>query len=190
MGVLAVVGQAQTSTTNTPSFPSLFGGAEQIEAAIANSTNWDAGGGYGHSITGTGRNLAFADVVYDFAPNISGTGFSSGIILGYDVLWSRHQSIFNSVSGGLSVSDVVAPLAFIGNSTLDKFKVTISAAELMATPKAANDIGSINVETASWQVVNFQNFTLVLNGHYINRNGQGYWNGSYLAFSVFLQRDF
>ena len=182
---------AQEVATNAP--PSNFwSGLDTMKNAIANATNWDAGFGGGRSLNTSGApiTIGFADVVYDFAPQINGTGFSAGLIAGYDVLRRNGADIFNSVSGGLQVQDTISPLAFFGSPALNKFKVTVSVAQLIATPRNGNDVGALTITSASYDVHDFGRFSLMLNGHYEIRAGQGFYSGHYGMASIFLQRNF
>lgn len=193
-GVLQAEPQSLTqATTNSATPPASFwGGLKMAEQAIADSTNWDAGFGGGRSLNTSGApiTIGFANVVYDFAPQIGGTGFSAGLIVGYDVLHRGSLNLFNSVSGGLQLENTISPLAFLGSPALDKVKCTLSVAQLIATPRAGNAIGSVTVTSASFDVHDFGRFALIASGHYEVRAGQGSFSGHFAMASLFLQRNF
>ena len=82
---------------------------------LSTSTNFAVIGGYGHTIKGTGKNLVFGEVGYNFNNYV-------GVVGGYDYLWGAGKHQFNSLQGGLSLqapfhpfgltSLVVAPTVF------------------------------------------------------------------------------
>lgn len=145
---------------------------------------WGVATGYGHSISGGGNNVAFEIVTYDLVANVQNTGFSSGLIMGYDQLWSRNNSELNSISGGWQFSETGTPLAFTGVSWLKNITATVDLYQLVATPKAGNDVGSISGVSLSVDLYQLNNFHLKGVGLYENRNGQGNFNGNYLLAAV------
>lgn len=142
---------------------------------------WTAGGGYGHSVSGVGRNIAGMGVAYDFKTT------PVGLYLGYDALWSRSQSVQNTVKGGITINATIEPLAFAGYTNMT---ATLYAGELMATGIGNNVVGAITVAGAKIHLLNVKNFELHLDPWYENRQGQGYWDGHFLGAFIMATRTF
>jgi hypothetical protein len=151
---------------------------------------WGLAGGYGHSITGVGNNVAFEVLTYDLVTNVQNTGFSSGAIAGYDQLWGNHLKLLNSLSGGWQFSETMKPFAFVGSTFLTNVEATVCAYQLVATPEAGNDIGSITGTSVAFNAGEWSGFHLKLIGLYEDRNGQGGFNGNYLLGGLAITHNF
>jgi hypothetical protein len=154
---------------------------------------WAVGTGYGHSVTGTGNNVAYVTLADNFVSttNATGTvGLSSGLLAGYDDLWSSHNSQFNSISGGFSVTLSDKPLTFIGTTYASNVCMNVSAYQLVANPKSGNDVGAITGVSVLFTLYDWKNFKFKVGGQYESRNGQGRWDGNYLLGSAFIAKSF
>lgn len=173
--------QAQTnSVPNTP--PSVTQLAKDIASVISGS-GWTAGGGIGHSISGSGRSVAGFGVAYDF------NNTPIGLYLGYDYLFSKTQSQQNVVKGGITVNATIEPLAFL-SSSLTNITATLYAGELMATGIGNNAVGAITVTGAKIHLTNFKNFEISVDPWYENRQGQAGWDGHYVGAYIMATRMF
>ena len=152
--------------------------------AIENSTNWNALTGYGHSISGTGKNLTFVDVAYNISDNV-------GFVVGYDYLWANHQvGSFNAVKGGVNLQTTIHPFAFLGSTALTNILVQPFVADLLATPQGSGNIGNIVTTGVNWDFFSFKNFALGAGIQYENRTGQGNWDGNYILGHIAISRKF
>ncbi|MDE2100611.1 MAG: hypothetical protein KGL39_25430 [Patescibacteria group bacterium] len=150
--------------------------------AVTSGTNWTIVGGYGHSLKGK-NNLAFADVAYDFTANV-------GVVVGYDVLWTKGANQFNSVKGGVTLQTDIYPLKWTGVNLLSGIKGTPFVGALLATPKGGGNVGTILTTGINFDVVDFSKFSFDLGFQYENRSGQGQWDGSYGLVHLGLSRRF
>lgn len=154
---------------------------------------WGVAGGYGHSVTGIGNNVAFEVVSYDLMPstNSSIPGFASGPIVGFDQLWSGGRKSLNSIGGGWDASYTGKPLTFVGKSFLTNVTATVMAYQLVATPRGSGSIGAITGTAVSVDTgVQWQGFHLKALGLYESRNGQTGFNGNYLLGGIAVTHDF
>jgi hypothetical protein len=151
---------------------------------------WGIATGYGHSITGTGNNVGFEILTYDLLTNVQNTGFSSGIVVGYDQLWSTHQHQFNSLSGGWQFSETGHPLSFIGSTFLTNVVTTEDVFQLVATPNGGSDVGSITGTSVAVSVGEWSGFHGKILGLYESRNGQSVFNGNYLLGGLAITHGF
>jgi hypothetical protein len=205
MGVMLAIGfeaRAQTSvvtnangsititTTNaqgnvtvvTSAAPSAFNAAlTEMGQAISSGTNWDALAGYGHSLSGSGRSLAFIAVAYNFNENV-------GVVAGYDYLWAKGKGQANAVKGGVTLSLPMRPLAFIGSTFLTNIIGTPFVGDLLASPKGNNAIGNIVTTGINFDVYKISNFELCVGVQYEKRIGQANWDGNYGIIHFALSR--
>ena len=140
---------------------------------------WGIMAGYGHSLSGTGENVVFGLITYNFTSNTNGGGFNSGAIVGYDKLWGGRGSEINSFSGGWQVSYSGKPLGFIGAPFLTNMVATATAFQLIATPQGGSAVGAITGVSLSLDVYAIYNFEIQPTFIYENRNGQGAFDGNY-----------
>jgi hypothetical protein len=161
--------------------PSFTGLMTNVWGAIT-GPGWTAGGGYGHSVSGVGRNIAGAGVAYDFVNGV-------GLYVGYDTLWSHSQSQQNTVKGGVTLNATITPLSFL-SSSLTNITATVYVGELMATGIGNNAVGAITVTGAKIHLLNFKNFELHIDPWYENRQGQSYWDGNYVGVYLMATRLF
>lgn len=185
MFALTITGvKAQTNTS-----PSIPQDLSNLGGDVLNGP-WGLAAGYGHSITGTGNNVAFEILTYDLVTNVNDTGFSSGAIAGYDQLWSTHQHQLNSVSGGWQFSETGHPLSFIGSTFLTNVLTTETVYQLIATPRGGSDVGSITGTSVDVEVGEWSGFHGNILGLYESRNGQSGFNGNYLLLGLGVSHKF
>jgi len=144
---------------------------------------WTAGGGYGHSVSGVGRNIAGLGVAYNFTNGIV------GLYLGMDRLWSKTQLEQNTVKGGITINATIRPLSFISDS-LTNITATMYAGELIATGIGNNTVGLITVTGAKVHLTDWKNFEIHVDPWYENRQGQGYFDGNYVGAFLMATRKF
>ncbi len=175
---------AQTSINDLLPEASFGHGLIEMGQAVGNSTNWDIVGGYGRGMKG-GNNVAFA------ALNCRLNEFT-GVILGYDYLWSdkgSHQ--FNSLKGGLSLSTQIHFLKFLGQPKLESFDlVTPFVADLIATPRNGNAIGNIVTVGFNYEIYTVLNLKIEAGYQYERRMGQGEFDGNYNLVHIGIGRRF
>jgi hypothetical protein len=151
---------------------------------------WAVGGGFEHSTSGTGANVAFATVTYNLTPNIGGSSFSSGPIVGYDDCMISGKTLINSLSGGWSLSSSGHWFSFVGKTFVTNIVGTITGYQLIATPRGGGPVGAITGGSVSIDVGPVYNFhlkpTLVYNG----RNGQAGFDGNFIGGALFISHDF
>jgi hypothetical protein len=179
---LAMETQAQTNTSIPQDLLNL--GGDVLDGP------WAVAAGYGHSITGTGNNVAFEVVSYDLVTNVNNSGFSSGVIAGLDQMWSAHAHQMNSLSGGWQFSETGKPLAFTGISALTNMTVTVDLYQLVATPRGGSDVGAITGTSLSLDVMAWKSFHLKPIALYENRNGQAGFDGNYLLGGLAITHAF
>lgn len=150
---------------------------------------WAAGTGYGHSLSG-GNSVVYGVICYDFVTNVDNTGFSSGVIGGDDYLWKGNQHEQNTINGGFQIQETFKPLSFVGKTFLTNIVTTVSAYQLVATPKAGGTIGAITGTSLTIDLYSLQGFHLKVAGMYESRAGQGEWNGKYGLIGGFLTHSF
>lgn len=174
---MALAVQAQTNT-----MPSFTAAIDLLGKTIENSTNYAVVFGYGHSITGTGKNLGFGEVAYNFNPYV-------GLALGYDALWGNKQHQFNSLSGGVTLQMKVHPFAFIGSTFLTNVVCTPIAFDQVATSKAST-VANIIGAGVDFDAFNFSNWGLHLGIDYEKRTGDPVWDAEYVLGHIALSRNF
>lgn len=180
MFMLQLNSQAQTNT-----LPAADPRAALITLgqAVASSTNWAGVIGYGHSVTGTGKNLGFADVCYNFNEFV-------GFVAGTDYLWASGVHQRNNVKGGITLQFPLHPLQFLGVDSLTNFQATPFVTDLIATSSDNHSVANLtsigaHVNIASWQKLNFGAET-----QYQWRTGDGPFGGRYWLFSLSFSRGF
>lgn len=151
---------------------------------------WVIGGGYLHSGTGTGANIAVGVVSYNLMPSTNGLGFNSGPIVGYEDCWAKGQSHFNSLSGGWNLSYSGKPLAATGISWMTNDTATIVLSQMLATPRGGNAIGAVTATAVSLDVAHWKNLHFKPTFLYSNRSGQPGFNGSFYGGGLFLSLGF
>lgn len=168
-----------TTTTTTTSGTTSGGFGADFTALMGDIVGgpWGFMGGWGHSLSGTGENVAFGLITYNFTSNTNGGGFNSGAIAGYDKLWGGHQHVeeINSFSGGWQLS-------YSGNlSAISLTNVTwsVTGFQLIATPQNGDAVGAITGVALSVDVYSIDNFDLQPSFIYESRNGQGQFDGNY-----------
>jgi hypothetical protein len=184
LAVSAISSPAQeVNVTNSVSgqMPSFNAGLQQIYDAATSATNYGVVFGGGRSTTGQ-RNLAFADLAYNFNSNV-------GLIIGYDYLWaSKHlgqPSQANLVKGGVNLQANVQPLKNFG---LTNFTVTPFGFALVATGNGnVSEILGAGVKTTLYT---FKGFDLGGGLMYETRTGAGFWNGKYITGFLSLSKGF
>ena len=120
-------------------------------AASGTAVGWTAGGGYGHSINGVGRNVAGFGVAYNFTNHIV------GLYLGYDALWSKSQRQQNTVKGGITLNATIAPLTFL-SSSLTNITATVGTGSMDTGAAIVDAIfalpdqpsGTLGLASAEW----------------------------------------
>ena len=175
--LLATGLNAQTNTA-----PSFQTGIEQIASALG-SAPWTIVGGYGRSTTGN-KNVGFSQVAYNFNQNV-------GLVFGYDVLWGGtmlHQT--ELVKGGITLSAPIHPFAFIGSTALTNVVGTPFVADLLAQPQGDANLGNLIVTGINFDLYKFKNFEIVAGAEYVNRSGQGAWDGNYICGHIGISRRF
>ena len=142
---------------------------------------WIVGSGYGRGLD-TGNNLVYGYLGYNFVLSTNITGFSAGVIGGYDYLWHGKNNQVNSLSGGFSVGETFKPLALIGLKFGTNVTATVSGYQLICTPRDSSaPIGSITGVSATVELYQYSGFHLKAQGMYETRAGQGQWNDKYLC---------
>ena len=169
---IALAARAQDiSITNVPPNPqpTLSGGLQQIYDSI-NSTNVGVVVGGGRSTTGQ-RNLAFADLLYNFTPSV-------GMVIGYDYLWAGksqdHPSQANLVKGGINLQADILPFKGFGWTNV---VVTPFGAALVASGN-----GTVSeIYSAGGKIAVYSHWGLKFNvGAMVEkRTGSGYWDATY-----------
>jgi hypothetical protein len=197
---LAVPSQAQNTTTvgtngvsvtttNTSTPPPVFAdasftaGVREIGQAISTSTNWVVFAGYGHTINGVGRNVAFADVGYNFNDYV-------GMVLGYDYLWGNGGKQFNSVRGGMTLQLPMHPFAFIGTSSLTNLVVTPLVFEFVATAQGSSAVANVAGGGIDFNLYAFGKLEIHAGVDYETRTGSGSFDGNYALGHIALSRNF
>jgi hypothetical protein len=170
---------ATSGTAPSVSGSTSQGFAADFEATIGDIINgpWGFLGGYGHSLSGTGENVAFGLITYNFTSNTNGGGFNSGAIVGYDKLWGGHQGVeeINSFSGGWQVSYS----GDLNELSLTNVTWAVTAFQLIATPQTGNAVGAVTGLALSIDVYSVDNFDFQPTFIYESRNGQGPFDGNY-----------
>jgi hypothetical protein len=151
---------------------------------------WAVGGGYEHSTSGTGANVSFATLTYNLTPNISGSSFSSGPVLGYDDCMVHGHTLVNSLSGGWSLSSSGRWFSFVGKTFLTNVVGTVTGYQLVATPRGSGPIGAITGTAVSLDVASWNNFHFKPTIVYNSRNGQAGFNGNFIGGALFISHDF
>lgn len=159
------------SVTNVPPnpAPSLSSGLQQIYDSI-NSTNIGVVIGGGRATTGQ-RNLAFADLLYNFTPSV-------GAVIGYDYLWAGksqgHASQANLVKGGINLQADILPFKGFG---LTNVVVTPFGSAMVASGN-----GTVSeIYAAGGKIAVYSKWGLKFNlGAMVEkRTGSGYWDATY-----------
>lgn len=175
-----------TTTTNTATPPATFtiaGGLQELGQAIETSTNWAVFTGYGHSINGIGRNLAFLDVGYDFNDYV-------GAVVGYDYLWGNGGHELNGVKGGLTLQLPMHPFAFLGTSFLTNLVARPLVFDYVATPQGGSTVANIAGAGVDFNVYSWGNLEIHAGVDYETRTGDGAWDGNYVAGHLAISRNF
>ena len=168
--------------------PSLTGGLKEIYQAFETATNWNVAVGYGRGFSGVKNNLAYADLAYNIVTSTN-TGAGVGLVLGDEILFGKGHPQISTVGGGINLNAVIAPLGFLGGS-FTNFTTKVWAADLVATPQAANDIGNLVITGASFKIVDVKNFEIGASAGWENRQGQGRYDGNYGLFMLTATRMF
>lgn len=181
IGVISGCIARADDVTTTNSGPSLTQGFQEIYDAATSATNYGLAFGAARGTTGQ-RNLAFADLAYNFNQNV-------GLIIGYDYLWAAKKfgqaDSANLVKGGISLQVGLQPLKNFG---LTNFTVTPFAFALVATGNGnVSEILGGGVKTRLWTWKGFDLDTGVL---YEDRTGAGFWNGRYLGGFLAVTKGF
>lgn len=168
---------AATSNNAVTAMPSFSGGLQQIYDATTGSTNYGLVIGGGRSTTGQ-RNLAFADLAYNFTPSV-------GMIIGYDYLWaSRHFGLpaqANLVKGGVNLQADLKPFK-------NSFTVTPFAFALVSSGNGT--VSEIIGGGAKTTLFEFKGIKFDLGVLYQNRTGAGFWDGRYFGGFAALTKGF
>ena len=174
-GGLFTSARAQTNASFTD-------GVKEMASAFAQSTNATAGFGYHRSLSGN-YNIASAEVAY----NISGP---VGLILGEDVLFGKGKPSYNALKGGVTLSATIHPFAIIGSTWLTNVVGTPFVSDLLATPRAGNDIGNIVVTGCAFDIVPLKNWEFRIAPDFEKRSGQGQWTRNYFGVQFLLSKRF
>lgn len=177
--------QDVTSTNTTPAMPAftptLSGGLQQVYDAVAGSTNFGFAAGYARGTTGN-RNVAFADVPYNFNSNV-------GLLIGYEYLWTAKAagipSQANLVKGGLNLQADLKPLKQFG---FTNFTVTPFGFALVASGNGT--VSEIIGGGAKTTVLTWKGLNVNLGVLYENRTGAGFWNGRYVGGFAAISKGF
>lgn len=184
--LISVAGaQAQTNLTQVPNLlptPTFSDALILLGEDAAQSTNWVAVGGYGHSVSGTGRNLAFGEIGMNFNDY-------AGVIFGYDYLWGNKQHQFNSVKGGLTLQLPMHVFAFTGIPALTNIVASPVAFDQVAT-SSSSSVANILGGGLDVHIVPFWNLQLHGGADYENRSGDSVWGGNYWFFHLAITRNF
>jgi hypothetical protein len=171
----------------TASAQTFAGGVKQMYQAFETATNWNVAVGYGRGFSGVNNNLAYADLAYNIVTSDSGAGV--GLVLGDEILFGKGHPQISTVGGGINLNAVIAPLGFLGGS-FTNFTAKVWAADLVATPQAANDVGNLVITGASFKIVDVKNFEIGASAGWENRQGQGRYDGNYGLFMLTATRMF
>jgi hypothetical protein len=177
---------AQTNSTPIQSIPQ---DVLNLAGDVGNGP-WGVAGIYGHSVTGTGHNVAAVLISYDLVTNVQNTGFSSGLIAGYETLWGSGRKQLDTINGGWQFSETGHPLAWVGSTFLTNVVSTELAYQVVSTPRGGSDIGSITGTAVTVNVAEWSGFHLTVLGAYQNRNGQAGFNGNELLFGLAIKHKF
>ena len=171
IGILAgCLAHAQETIITNPvePMPSFSSGLQQVYDSFTSSTNFAFAAGGGRSTTGN-RNLAFADLAYNFNQNVD-------LIIGYDYLSQPHASQVNLVKGGINLQADLKPFKSLG---FPNFTVTPFGFGLVATGDGTvSEILGGGVKTV---IYSFKGFNVNVGVLYEKRTGDGIWNGEYLG---------
>ena len=165
-----------TAQAQTNQYTSIF-------QPLFDASQWTFAGGYGHSISGVGRNLAFADVAYSFNQNVAVVG-------GVEDLWrAGGSSQFAVVKGGITLKTTLYPFKWTGVSFLANRQANPWAGILMSTPKNGNNVGTITIAGMDFDLYKTGQFSFSVDGLYENRSGQGEWDGNYVGGFIAVSRN-
>jgi hypothetical protein len=174
------------TTTNTATPPANFnkiGAAlKLIGQTLSESTNWAAAAGYGRDVSGGDRNVAFAQLAYNFNDYV-------GLVLGYDYMFGAPGHQFNSVKGGMTLQLPMHPFAFIGSTFLTNLVCTPLVFDEIAT-SSSSSVANIVGAGVDFDLYNFGNLAIHAGVDYENRTGDAVWSGDYALFHFALTRNF
>lgn len=143
-------------------------------------TGTNLAGVVGAAFADGGKKVLFADVIYNFNENVAA-------IVGYDVLFKDKLNLgsdrtANVVRGGLSLKTALRPLK---NWGYENFVLYPYLFDLIATPTSGtdNDGGLANIAGGGvdWKFRIYKQLDGHLGGIYMNRAGQGDWDGNYFG---------
>lgn len=176
--------KAQTTNQITNLLPNTgWGNAIQIIGnTIETSTNWAVIGGYGHSATGIGRNIAFAEIGYNFNDYV-------GLAIGNDYLWGNGQQQYNSLKGGITLQIPMHPFGFLGSTSLTNIVCTPLVFDQIATSKSST-VANLLGGGVDFKLYAFANFWLHGGVLYENRTGDSVWGGNYYLGYFAVSRNF
>lgn len=180
---------AQTIPTNQvpnllpPSNNPITSGIESAAVAAFASTNWTVAAAGGIDTTGT-KYIVAGEFAYGFNQYV-------GLIAGVEDLFAKGQhSQFSAVKGGLTLSYLVHPFAFLGSTALTNIVASPFVSDQIATPKGGANLGNLLIYGLNFNVTGFSNFELVAGVDYETRMGQGYWDGNYWLMHCGITRRF
>jgi hypothetical protein len=150
--------------------------------AMAVSTNWALVGGYGHSFSGIGRNIAFGEVGINFNDYV-------GAVLGNDYLFGAGNHQFNSLSGGMTITLPLHPFAFLGSTILTNILVKPVAFDQVAT-SSSSTVANLMGIGMDFDVYLISNFSVHAGIDYEKRTGDSRWDGDYGLVHIALSRYF
>lgn len=181
VSALALAANAQTTNQVTNYMPPL-NWVQLAGQEIATSTNWVVVGGYGHTVKGTGKNLIFGEVGYNF-------NNYAGLIGGYDYLWGSNKHQFNSVYGGLTLQLPMHPFTALGSTFLTNVVATPFVFDQVAT-SSSSTVANITGVGIDFSVTSFANLELHAGVSYEKRVGDKVWDGEYGLIHLAVTRNF
>lgn len=164
-----------TTTTNNPTPPAQFVSPQlALETLLSSATtisNWVADVGYGHSVSGVGRNLAFVTLEYDFDNY-------AGLMVGYDYLWGNGGHELNALKGGMTLKMPLTPFASLGYTNIT---ATPFAFDLITTPSGGSTVGNVVGGGIDFKLTSIGKVNIHAGGEYESRSGEGAFDGNYIA---------
>ena len=173
--VFAYSAKAQT-TNQVPNYIPPSNWYEMLLNDAATSTNFVVLGGYGHSTTGSSRNLVFGEIGYNF-------NNYAGVVGGYDYLWGGGRHQFNSVKGGLALQ---APFHPFGIQSVVLAPTVFDQVATSSSSTVANIVGAgldakLNLTPTLY---------LHVGPDFEKRTGDSNWDGQYALFHIAFSGNF
>lgn len=192
--VLTVSSQAQTNApVPSPTVPAMGNAFTDALAMLTQGSSWAFVGLYGRSTANfansKGINLVSGDLLYSFSPGQSNV-LETGLIIGYDYLWTRGAGEANAIKGGLSLGIPMRPFSWVGSTMLTNITGEPFVGDCLATPQGASSIGNIVLYGLDIQAKKFggqYSWDLGVGGE--TRSGQGQFDGNYIWLHTAITRN-